>query len=126
MQVSFLLLVGNHAHEAGAFVQELHALHGIAREVSLANGEIEHVPPRSGCPAQFLADHPPQRFLEGGLLRALDIGAQRIVDQCLIVAAAGALHQVSKIVQDVGVQADRDALLAGSGTTGPRFPWLKS
>ena len=67
---------------------------------------------------QFLADYTPQRFLDRRFLPSLEIGAQRIVDQGLIVAAPCMVDGVPEIFQNVSVQADRSMLtIKGRGPT---------
>lgn len=71
----------------------------------------------------ILADDASECFLERGLLSALDIGAQRVVDQGVIVTAAGTLHHIPEIIQNAGVEADGNVFLAGRILgTGPRYP----
>lgn len=67
---------------------------------------------RSECP-QFHAEHSLECFLERGLSGVPDKDSQRIVAQSLMVAAIGTVHEVPAIIQNIGVQADSNPLLAG-------------
>src|SRR5450631_4799887 len=60
---------------------------------------------------QFLSDDAAQNGLEG-FLSLLDECAQRIVDQRLIVPSAGRVDLVTKPLEQIVVEANRDAGLA--------------
>jgi hypothetical protein len=58
---------------------------------------------------QLLAQHAPQRRLEVGAALALDVLAQGLVDEGLVVAAAA--HPSAEPLDDVRIKPDRDSLL---------------
>lgn len=71
------------------------------------------VTPTSACveSGQFLTHHASHDFFERLCMR-LDIFTQGVVDQRLVVAAARGMHLVTKPLQDVVIDPDRDARLA--------------
>ena len=76
--------------------------------------------------AEFLPDDAAQRGLQR-LLNPANVLPKSIVDQALIVAAAGTVHLLPKPVKKIVIEPDRDSRLPlGTRTTAPRFAWLKS
>lgn len=61
--------------------------------------------------AQLCPDYATQRFLER-LAAAIHNVSERLIDQALVIAAAGFVYLVTEPVQDLGVEADSDPDLA--------------
>src|SRR6516165_7922308 len=68
--------------------------------------------PRWRKDLKLLANHLPQRLFQCGPPLALDEGAERAIDQRLVVTTASAVHCVVEVLQNVLVQANGDAFLA--------------
>lgn len=72
---------------------------------------------RSDGVAQFLAENSRkdvfQRFM--AILAVLDVFAQGVVDERLVIATANSVDFLAEPVEDIVVQVDRNAGLAGRG-----------
>src|SRR5271157_6134096 len=68
--------------------------------------------PISGNLSQLLADDTSQGVFQfGRRLLALDVVAQHVIDDGLVIAAARVFHLIAEVIEDVAIQPDRDALL---------------
>jgi hypothetical protein len=70
------------------------------------------MPVRSAVMLELCADHPPQDLLQRLVLR-IELFAQRLVDHCLVIAAALHLNLAPKPIQHFIIQTDGDASFAG-------------